>query len=161
MRWREFADACPEIAEPAEERFRSDQLAILGTLRKDGSPRVTPCEVDFADGDLLLGMMWQSRKALDLRRDARITVHSVQCDREASVADVKLYGVAIEIVELEHRSSYRDAVKARIDWAPDEPNFHVFALDVREAGYISFPEKRVLSWDRETGLRTPAFPEVE
>jgi hypothetical protein len=32
---------------------------------------------------------------------------------------------------------------------------------VLDAGYISFPEKHVLSWDRETGLRTPVFPEVE
>lgn len=43
MRWKEFADACPEIAERAEERFRTDQLVMLGTLRTDGSPRISPC----------------------------------------------------------------------------------------------------------------------
>jgi hypothetical protein len=161
MHWKEFADACPEIAERAEERFRTDQLVMLGTLRADGSPRISPCELDFAAGHLFLGMMWRSRKALDLRRDPRIVVHSIQSDREASVADIKLYGHAVEILEPELRSAFHDAILARIDWAPAEPNHHLFALDVLDAGYISFPEKLVLSWDRETGLRAPAFPEVE
>ena len=161
MRWEEFATACPEIAERAEERFRADQLVMLGTLRADGSPRISPCEIDFAAGQLFLGMMWRSRKALDLLRDPRIVVHSIQSDREASVADIKLYGHAIEILEPELRSAFHDAILARIEWAPSEPNHHVFAMDVIDAGYISFPDKVVLSWDRETGLRTPAFPEVE
>jgi hypothetical protein len=161
VRWEAFAEACPEIADRAEERFRTDQLVLLGTLRADGSPRISPCEIDFAAGQLFLGMMWRSRKALDLLRDPRIVVHSIQSDREASVADIKLYGHAVEIVEPELRSAFHDAILARIDWAPAEPNHHVFALDVLDAGYISFPEKVVLSWDRETGLRAPAFPEVE
>lgn len=161
MRWEEFARACPEIAEPAEERFRTDQLVMLGTLRADGSPRISPCEIDFAGGELMLGMMWRSRKALDLLRDPRIVVHSIQSDREASVADIKLYGNAIEIDDLERRQVYRETVKARIDWAPDEPNFHVFALNIVEAAYVSFPDKTVLNWREDVGLRTVAFPDVE
>ena len=57
MRWKEFQTACPEIAELARERFTRDQLVMLGTLRADGSPRITPCEVDVADGELVMGMM--------------------------------------------------------------------------------------------------------
>lgn len=109
----------------------------------------------------MLGMMWRSRKALDLLRDPRIVVHSIQSDREASVADIKLYGNAIEIDDLERRQVYRETVKARIDWAPDEPNFHVFALNIVEAAYVSFPDKTVLNWRADVGLRTVAFPEVE
>lgn len=161
MRWKEFAAACPEIAERAEERFRTDQLVMLGTLRANGSPRISPCEIDFAADQLFLGMMWRSRRALDLLRDPRIVVHSIQSDREASVADIKLYGHAIEILEPELRSAFHDAILARIDWAPAEPKYHLFALDVLDAGFFSFPEKLVLSWDHETGLGTPAFPEVE
>ncbi|MDQ4107513.1 MAG: hypothetical protein M3138_01740 [Actinomycetota bacterium] len=62
MRWVEFATACPEIADRAAERFRRQELCMLGTLRTDGSPRISPCELDFADGHLILGMMWQSRE---------------------------------------------------------------------------------------------------
>jgi hypothetical protein len=145
----------------ADERFRTDQLAMLGTLRADGSPRISPCEVDLAAGHLFLGMMWRSRKALDLLRDPRIVVHSLQSDREASVADIKIYGRALEILEPDLRRAFHDAILARIDWAPAEPNHHVFALDVLEAAYFSFPDKVVLKWGAETGLHRPAFPEVE
>jgi Pyridoxamine 5'-phosphate oxidase len=161
VRWDAFTRACPEIAGPAEERFRADQLVMLGTLRKDGSPRISPCELDFAAGHLLLGMMWRSRKALDLLRDPRIVVHSIQSDREASVPDLKLYGRADEIAEPELRRSFHDAILARIEWAPAEPNYHLFALDVLEAVYFSFPEKTVLNWRDGAGLTQPAFPEVE
>jgi len=161
VRWEEFARACPEIAERAEERFRRDQLVMLGTLRADGSPRISPCEIDFASGHVYLGMMWRSRKALDLRRDPRIVVHSIQSDRRAAEADIKLYGEAAEIDDLEQRHIYRETVKARIDWAPDEPNFHVFAVDVLEAVFFSFTDKIVLHWRADGGLRRVAFPEVE
>ena len=65
MRWDEFTIACPEIALLAEERFRADELVMLGTVRADGSPRISPCEVDFSTGRLLLGMMWRSMNAQD------------------------------------------------------------------------------------------------
>jgi len=58
VRWEEFAEACPQIADRAAERFRRQELCMLGTVRADGSPRISPCELDFAEGHLLLGMMW-------------------------------------------------------------------------------------------------------
>ncbi len=160
MRWTEFREACPEIAELAEERFRRDQLAMLGTLRQDGSPRISPCEVDFGDRHLFLGMMWQSRKALDLLRDARLVVHSVTCDKAGSDGDVKLYGRADEVTDLEMRGVFRRAIAARIDWAPDEPNFHLFSLDLETAGYTVFHrgEQEVMAWDPRGGLRRWSKP---
>jgi hypothetical protein len=160
VRWDEFAEACPEIASVAEERFRKDELVTLGTLRADGSPRISPCEIDFAVGHLFLGMMWRSRKALDLLRDPRIVVHSLQAEREPTVGDIKLYGRASEILRPELRKAFRSAILARIDWAPDEPDYHLFSLDVREAGYISFSDRVVTTWDASRGLRHPTFPDL-
>ncbi|MGH9429051.1 MAG: pyridoxamine 5'-phosphate oxidase family protein, partial [Terriglobia bacterium] len=74
MRWAEFTAACPELAEMAQRRFVRDQLVLVGTLRTDGWPRISPCEVDIAAGHLFLGMMWRSTKALDLLRDSRLIV---------------------------------------------------------------------------------------
>jgi hypothetical protein len=48
MRWDEFRATCPEIGGLAEERFRVDELVMLGTLRPDGASRISPCEVDFS-----------------------------------------------------------------------------------------------------------------
>ena len=155
MRWDEFERACAPIAVLARERFTRDQLVMIGSVRKDGSPRISPCEVDFAAGHLMLGMMWRSKKVLDLRRDPRVTVHSVTCNKDGTDGDVKLYGRAIEVSDAALRAQYRRAITARLDWAPDEPNYHLFALDVVEASFIRFGEEaRTLHWDGIQGLRT-------
>jgi hypothetical protein len=159
MRWAAFRAACPEIAERAEARFRADELVILGTIRPDGSPRVSPCELDFVGDDLLLGMMWESRKVRDLQRDARVAVHSAPAGRLNPGGDVKLYGVAVDERDPELRTAYRDEIRRRIGWAPDEPNFHLFSLDVHEAAFITFGDDAlVLAWDPERGLRHPRHP---
>jgi hypothetical protein len=158
MNWAGFTAAAPQLAELAETRFRKDGLCLVGTLRRDGSPRISPCELDFASGDLLLGMMWRSRKAVDLFRDPRIVVHSVPSDREGTEGDVKIYGRAVDISDTDVREAYRDAIKARIGWAPDEPEYHLFALEMESAGYIVFGTQRyALAWDRERGLRRQAI----
>jgi hypothetical protein len=160
MHWDEFARACPEIAEHATERFRRQELCMLGTLRADGSPRISPCELDFAAGHLILGMMWQSRKALDLLRDPRCVLHTCTTDRTGTEGDAKIYGRAIDVRDPALRQTYRDTVKERIDWAPDEPNFHAFAVDVESAGFITFAEpKTVIAWDAGRGIRLLPFPD--
>jgi Pyridoxamine 5'-phosphate oxidase len=162
VRWEEFAVASPEIAERALERFTRNELCMVGTLRADGSPRISPCELDFAEGHLFLGMMWRSRKALDLLRDARCVLHSCTTDRMGTEGDAKIYGRAVDVQDAALRQAYRDAVKARLDWAPEEPEFHAFAVDVESAGFITFSEPRiVLSWDPARGTRTLPFPQAD
>jgi hypothetical protein len=156
MLWREFEDGCPDIAAIARERFARDELVMLGTLRKDGSPRISPCELDIAAGHLFLGMMWHSPKALDLFRDPRIVVHSVTCNREGTDGDLKLYGRAVDVSDPSLREAYRKAIRARIDWAPDEGTYHLFSLDVERAGHVIFGggEERLTTWKSGTGLRS-------
>jgi hypothetical protein len=154
MRWEEFAAACPELAQLGEERLRSHELCLVGTLRRSGWPRISPVEPDFAAGELMLGMMWRSPKALDLLRDPRLVVHSVVSSRMGTEGDFKLYGRAVDVHEPERREAYRAAIKARLDWAPDEPDYHLFAVDIESAGFVVFGDERYgLAWDPERGLR--------
>ena len=67
---------------------------MLGTLRADGSPRLTGLEVHFGEGELWLAMMPDSRKADDLRRDPRFSVHSAP-DVSMVDGDAKVGGRAI------------------------------------------------------------------
>jgi hypothetical protein len=158
MPWDVFEAACPELASLAEERFHKDELVMLGTLRADGSPRISPCELDIADGHLFIGMMWRSKKALDLLRDPRCVVHSVTCDRMGTDGDLKLYGRMADVHDPELRQAYRRAIKGRIDWEPDEPEFHLFSLDVEAAGFTIFgDDHHALAWDPATGLRRMAL----
>ena len=153
--------AAPEISALAFEAFNDDHLAILGTLRANGWPRISPCEVYFVDGELLLGMMPNSAKALDLRRDPRITVVNGQERRIPKRGDVKLYGTAREITHEDQdlRDRFADAQEAVIDWRPTDP-FHLFALDIASASYISFGERRhYLRWSPDRGEEALAHPE--
>jgi Pyridoxamine 5'-phosphate oxidase len=160
MRWDEFAEACPEIADRAAQRFRALELCMLGTLRADGSPRISPCELDFTAGHLILGMMWQSRKALDLLRDPRCVLHTCTTDRMGTEGDAKIYARAVDVRDPELRQVYRETVKERIDWAPEEPHFHAFSIDVETAGFISFADpKTVIAWDPSRGTRVLPFPD--
>jgi Pyridoxamine 5'-phosphate oxidase len=161
VRWDAFEHACPEIGELARNRFVKDELVMLGTIRPDGSARVSPCEVDFAAGRLILGMMWRSQKALDLLRDPRIAVHSVPSGRMNPGGDVKLYGRVVDEQDPAVRRAFHDEIMRRIDWAP-EGDHHVFSLDVERAAYIRFGDDRMLlTWDPDAGLRTPPFPEED
>jgi hypothetical protein len=154
MRWDEFASAAPELAALGDERLRTKELCLVGTLRRNGWPRISPVEPEFVDGELMLGMMWRSPKALDLLRDPRLVVHSVVSSRLGTEGDFKLYGRAVDVREPERRAAFRAAMKARIDWEPPEPNFHLFAVDVVSAGFVTFAEPRFgLAWDPEGGLR--------
>jgi hypothetical protein len=156
MRWSAFTEACPEIAVPAKERFVRDELVLLGTVTKDGWPRISPCELDFVGDDLVMGMMWRSPKALDLLRGSPLVVHSVQADRHATEPDIKLMGHAVDVTDPPSREAFRDAIRQRIDWAPDEPNFHLFSFEPERAAILAFADNRetVTTWSLGRGLRT-------
>jgi hypothetical protein len=154
MQWDEFAKQCPEIAKLGEERLRKNELCMVGSIRKDGSPRISPSEVDFAAGQLLLGMMWQSKKALDLLRDPRCAIHSCVCDRMGTEGEFKLYGEAVDIQDPDLRETYRQAIFARIGWEPEEPKYHLFAIDIASAAFATFADEHyALAWDPAKGLR--------
>lgn len=161
MRWDAFETACPQIADLARERFATDEVVMIGTLRSDGSPRISGAEPDLAADRLCLGMMWQSRKAHDLKRDPRITIHSLPSDRLNPGGDVKLTGRAIEELDPDVRAEYRRVVAARIDWSPNEPEFHLFSVDIAEAAYIRFGHDPVVwHWDEESGFRELRHPDA-
>ena len=153
MRWDEFAAAAPELAQLGEERLRSRELCLVGTLRRNGWPRISPVEPEFVEGELMLGMMWRSPKALDLLRNPRVVVHSTLTDRHDLSGDIKLYGRALPVEDAPRREAHRRTIQARIDWAPPEP-YHVFALDIEEVGWVTFAEPRFgMAWSAERGLR--------
>lgn len=142
LTWGGFAAAEPDFADTVRRRFRLYKHHVLATLRKDGSPRVTGLEADFRFGELLLGMMPDSRKALDLRRDPRFALHANPGpDAEMNDGDVRISGRAVEITD--------PAVIARFieEAAPPEP-FHLFRAELTEVVRIGLDgdELVIRSW---------------
>jgi len=100
--WAEVAAAEPEFADRVRRVFDSHRHKVLATLRGDGSPRVSGIEVEFADGELLMGMMPGSVKAQDLRRDPRLALHAAsedppQDEPSSWLGDAKIAGRAVEV----------------------------------------------------------------
>ena len=139
MNWSSFSSAAPELAAFGRERFEAAGLALVGTLRKDGSPRISPLEPLIHDGELYLGMMWQSRKALDLLRDPSCLVQTTVRDREDLAGELKLRGRAVGIDDADAIERYCRALQEAINWRL-EGQFHLFALDIERADLIRYQE---------------------
>lgn len=154
MNWQAFKRTAPELAAVGERLFDRSGVGLIGTIRKDGSPRISPVEPLVTDGELYLGMMWQSLKALDLLRDPRCTIHNSVSDRTAPDGEFKLHGRALDIKDSEERRRYGDALQQKIGWRPEEPGFHLFAVDVQSAGFfITQADTRIMKrWRANEGL---------
>ena len=161
MRWDEFEAAAPELAALGMDGFREANLCLLGTLAADGWPRISVNEVYVQDGEMLLGMMRNSRKSNDLVRDTRITVMTPQCDREAKRGDFKLFGHAVEITDPGLRGRFADTVFKAIDWRPVDP-YPLWAVDIERAAYISFGDNhRLVRWSVQHGVQELLHPDDE
>lgn len=115
----------------------------MASLRRDGSPRISGTEVEFAEGQLRIGSMPNAVKALDLRRDPRIAVHGPTDDPPVNnpagwQGEAKIAGTVKEV------DSGGDA--------------HRFLIDVDEAVITHLNEAGnrlvVESWNSERGYRT-------
>ena len=100
--WAVLEAQAPELAAAVRERFAVRKHCTLATLRADGSPRISGTEVELGGGELHIGSMANARKALDLRRDPRLAIHSPTVDppegRETAwEGEAKLAGVAVEV----------------------------------------------------------------
>jgi Pyridoxamine 5'-phosphate oxidase len=132
--WRVIEEAAPELAARARASFDAHKHKVLATLRRDGSPRISGIEATFEDGELWLGMMPGSRKALDLRRDPRLALHSASVDPPddptAWPGDAKLAGRAVEVVDPARLRRLAGAGEEAEGEDGERP--HLFRVDVTE-----------------------------
>lgn len=93
--WQEFTLAAPNVAAIFARRHQqADRLCLLGTLRSDGYPRVSPVEPCVFEGQLVIAGMPGTRKFSDLNRDPRFTLHNSIDDTDRSGGEAKLWGRA-------------------------------------------------------------------
>ena len=148
MNWQSFAHQSAELASLILSRFASTELLMLGTLRKNGWPRISPIEYTVYEGELMLGGMWQSQKLLDLLRDPRCTLHSTTTNKDGQEGDAKLYGTATPLAPA-REPAYWQHIFDTTGFRPQGPA-HVFTIDIQSASYIVF--------DGEGAMRYLTFP---
>lgn len=156
--WDEVATSAAAFGKEVRARFDAHRHKVLATLRQDGSPRVSGIETLFADGDLWLGMMGGSRKALDLQRDPRLALHSASPDPPDDPTtwqgDAKLAGRAVEVTDPERVQAILQSGGQQE--APPGP-LHLFRVDITEVVLVKVgdpPDHLVIeSWHEGEGLR--------
>ena len=149
--WEQVEAEAGELAAQARAMFDAHTHKVLATLRSDGGPRLSGIEVRFADGQVWLGMMWQSVKARDLQRDPRLALHSATVDPDGAdgwTGDAKLSGRAVEVVD--------DETTRRVSGEPPPGPSHLFRVDVTELVTVRVGQPAdhlvITSWHEGRGL---------
>ncbi|HET7070850.1 MAG TPA: hypothetical protein VFI40_08505 [Nocardioides sp.] len=140
MRWQDLVADAPRLAGVGEERLVGPGVVLVGTVRADGSPRISPVEPLLWEGDLWLSMLWRSTKARDLGRDPRVLVHSVVTGRDGSAGEFKIRGVAVSEESRAVQEGYAAEVKECLGWEPDPGHFHLFRVEIDDVTFIRYDE---------------------
>jgi hypothetical protein len=144
--WDEFETQAPQLAEAIRTRLDAHKHKMLATLRRDGSPRLSGVEVSYFEGQLWIGMMPNSLKGADLRRDPRFALHSAPVDLDLAAGDAKLSGTA----ELADDGTVRRiAALMSDDGSPPPPGaMDLFRCELLEASLVQVDGNELLltSW---------------
>jgi hypothetical protein len=125
--WPTIVAEAPELAAAALRLLGQHKHLVLGTLRADGSPRLSGIELQVHADELYLGGLPGSLKFVDLRRDPRFALHST-CRADEWAGDAKIAGLAVEETDPGRRALV-------LQGAP-EGEGEVFRLDVRELSVV-------------------------
>lgn len=148
-RWADLEQDVPDLTGPVRRRFEMGLNKTIATVRRDGAPRISATELEFADGEVTFGMMGGSVKLADVRRDARIAIHcpTIEQPEEQTLSpdwpgDAKLAGRAVEVAPLDD-NPYAGA--------------GFFRVDITEVvlTYVGDPRDHLVieSWHEGTGTR--------
>lgn len=147
--WSEVEVEAPELAALARGFLDAYVHKTLATLRRDGSPRISGTEVVFAEGEMWLGSMGHSVKALDLQHDPRFALHSGSADPPNWTGDAKLGGRVEEVTDSERKATIVG------DSAPVGSS-HLFRCDITELVVVRLGEPAdhlvIESWHAGRGV---------
>lgn len=135
MHWSEVSARQPALGAVADRLLIEPGVLLAGTIRRDGTARISGVEPLVMDGDLWLSMMNDSAKGRDLARDPRIVLNSVISSPNPS-AEVKVRGTVQAVTEQALEVRYAAAVREQIGWQPLAGQFTLFVVEVADVTYI-------------------------
>lgn len=107
--WKVFADESPHIAEIFKRRHSATgNLCMLGTIRSDGYPRISPVEPNIFEDHLVVVGMPGTTKFRDLGRDPRFCLHTATVDTHVSDGDAKLWADAVNLQDADLHKRFLD-----------------------------------------------------
>lgn len=146
--WAEFEAEAPELAQQCRDLIERFGYMLAGTIRRDGTPRISPVETHFVQGHLVVAMERATLKARDVLRDPRLVLNAPITDPDDPGAELKLRGRAVPVDAGELRDVAADTIESASGWRPPA-DWHVFSIDVEDAAYIAW-HKGEMKMDRWT-----------
>lgn len=153
MHWGDFRQAAPSLARRVQEEIERFGFVLVGTVRLDGSPRISPVEVHFVRQHLMLVMIAGTQKVRDLDRDSRVLLRTPVTNPGTPECDVQLRGHVVGVGEAQ-RNATADSVQAASGWRPHD-SWRFFAMEVGAASCIEWVEDEMwlTRWDHVHGLQ--------
>lgn len=144
--WQAFAQEAPSIAEVFLRRHAATgNLCMLGTVRADGSPRISPMEPLVVEGNLVLVGMPGTNKFRDLGRDPRFCLHTATVDPYVSDGDAKLFGEVRNEQDPELHARFADQLFAGSGMDLRGQRFDPFYVaDLTSASAVQIADNRML-----------------
>jgi hypothetical protein len=149
MRWAEFRSDAGEFGRDVQRLLEAPGVLLVATVRADGTPRLSPVEPFFWDGELWLAMMWRSRKSSDLKRDPRILVHNIVKSREGDEGEAKVRGRAFLESDPSRRAAICRAIGEALPWEPDPERVELFRVDLESVSFVRYEsngDQQVVLW---------------
>jgi Pyridoxamine 5'-phosphate oxidase len=153
--WAGFEAAAGDLGVDARALLERHGFVLLGTIRRDGTPRISPVEVHLVGGELMLVLIAGSWKARDVERDPRVVLQSPVADAADPGDELKLRGRLVP-VDAAQAAATAVAVEAASGWRPAE-SWRFLALDLEAVALIAWRAGEMLlrRWDPSGGLQAP------
>jgi hypothetical protein len=134
-------------------------FVLAGTIRRDGTPRISPVEARVVQGHLMLVMIRGTHKARDLLRDARLVLNTPVFDAADPGYELKLRGRAVVTEDRGLLQATANATEAASGWRPPA-DWHFFSVEIEDVALMEWDRGALAMtrWTAEHGLERTARP---
>lgn len=132
MRWAAFVQTQPRLGRIGQQRLIDPGVALLVTVRRDGTGRLSPLAPYVLDGELYLSTMPNSATTADMVRDDRVLLHGIVTAVGETDGELKLRGRAHIEQDPYIHGRYAASVGSDLGWEPVPGRFRLFRVDLEQ-----------------------------
>ncbi len=144
--WREFTEDKPNFLEFAKQKLTLE-VSYLGTVSKNGYPRVHPVTPIISDDNLFVFMEPTSPKGKDIINNGKYFLHSLVNHSDGSDGEFWIRGNAIKVDD----KKLREEAVSHASYTPAD-RYILFQLFLEEAGGTTYTngEPNYMRWKAMT-----------
>jgi hypothetical protein len=151
--WADFAADAADLAARARSVIENAGFVFLGTLRRDGSPRISPVEAHFVGDELTLVMIPNTHKARDVLSDPRVVLQSPITNAADPGTECKLRGRAESVHDRAQREAAAREIEVTSGWRPGRSWLYL-AVRIEHVAVLEWKdgELTLITWDQSRGI---------